>query len=291
MIARARSAGRLGTLAVVGVLLFTACSNGRAGVEAGRAEAEPPDERAGDTGAAESGDTGGVVDGQRAGEDDVTAGEEFRAPTPEDTTREAPAQVEIDPTTIRVATLPIGGSAGEPVGNLQCVDIGWSAPPEIPDGVTVVIEGLILEPDGHFAVSAQPCVGDAPTCGPGLAITPVQRCVAAVEWSGAAGPAGGSLRAAGTLVCEAEAAVCAGFADAVAARGGDFIELSGPQTGTTSSSDGADDPGDAPSGQGDAENDGGEEGGGVGGSTDGQVDADHDEEQNGDEGTSGNDEG
>lgn len=268
---RLRGAWRAGGVGLAAIVLVVACAGGRAGFE-------PNDDADG---------RNDLADGEATSESDGSeGGDDFEEPTPEDTTEEAPAEVVIDPTTIEVATLPIGGNPDDAGGNLQCVDVGWSDPPEIPAGVTVVIEGLALEPAGDFALSDQPCPGDAPLCLPDHAVTPVQRCTVAVEWTETAGNAGGWLDASGTIVCNADADICSGFADAVAERGGQSIELLPPPTGN-----GEDEGGSGSSDEGGEHGEDSEQNGVEGPPEDEHGDAEEDGEQNGAEGNTENGDG
>lgn len=284
MIERLRGACRAGSIGIASVVLVAACADGRVGN--GASNGDGADDLAGGEVASES--DGSEEDG------------DFGEPTPEDTTEEAPAEVEVDSTTIEVATLPIGGGADddENFQNFQCVDVGWSDPPDIPAGVTVVIRGLVLEPAGHFTLSDQPCPGGAPPCLPDHAVTPEQRCTVAVGWTDAAGDNGGWLSASGTLTCEADADVCSGFADAVAERGGESIELWPPRTGTTPFGNSEAEESSGSSGQGgeqgeDADQNGveGTENGQGNVEENGEQDSEQNSEQDGADGTPENGEG
>jgi hypothetical protein len=303
MMQRLGGARRAGSVGIVSVVLLAAC----AGIGAGGDDGDAP---AGGEVGSESGSSGGEVgsagDGSAAGglERDSSEGDDdFGEPRPEDTTEEPPADVQIDSTRIEVATLPIGGSADLLGEDLQCVDVGWSEPPVIPTGVAVVIQALVFEPAGQFALADQPCPGDEPPCRAGHPITPTQRCALAIEaWPETSGDTGGWLSASGTIICDAPPDVCSAFATAVAERGGQSIELlpllagaalstdgegqegGGPDRGTEPRDD-LDQPGD------DGVDEAGHPGAGRNGEQVDEQDGEQDGEQDADEDGSGNGEG
>lgn len=152
-------------------------------------------------------------------------------PETEQTTATEPADETDGGGTVAVELpgLPIGGNTSVVSDTLQCVDVGWTAPPELPGRLAIAVTGVGFAPSEGFQLSSEPCPGGAASClaedfrltadGP--------RCVVAVTWTG---PTLDEERlmffTAGTLSCPAERLPeCESFRDAVATEGSQAIAL------------------------------------------------------------------
>jgi hypothetical protein len=134
---------------------------------------------------------------------------------------------------VELPGLPIGGTASVVSPSLQCVDVGWTAPPDLPGWMGIDVTGVAFQPPGGFTLSSESCAG-APAClADGFRLTvDGPRCVVAVAWTGAAFEEEGSMSfSSGRLVCPAERVPeCEAFRDAVATEGPQSIPLEPPPT-------------------------------------------------------------
>ena len=107
-------------------------------------------------------------------------------PETEDTTAtEQPDDPTDDVVAVELPGLPIGGSATVVSDTLQCVDVGWSAPPELPDWIAITVTSADLQPRDGFALSQESCGGGTPPClADGVQLTATQRCYVAVTFTG-----------------------------------------------------------------------------------------------------------
>jgi hypothetical protein len=80
-------------------------------------------------------------------------------PAVEGTGPERPAPVgEAPPPAIRIASLPVGGGVEDDTVTHQCVRASWLGP-HIPDGVSIVVTAVRIEPRGLFAQAPSGCDG------------------------------------------------------------------------------------------------------------------------------------
>ncbi len=129
---------------------------------------------------------------------------------------------------VELPGLPIGGSTSVVSNTLQCVDVGWSEPPELPGWLGITVTGVGFNPADGFAVSSETCPG-APSClDPGFRLTVAgPRCVVPVTWTGPTLDAERLMFfTSGVLVCPPErVAECEAFRDAVTTEGAQAIPL------------------------------------------------------------------
>jgi hypothetical protein len=151
---------------------------------------------------------------------------------------------------IKIANAPVGGSGG--LGPRACLDVSWLDVP-IPDGTTIKLESIYLEPEGIFVLDQDICRGVAdagPTC-------------AGLEWKGGdsqtcsvglrqvarprppAGPSV-SVKLRVTVTCERQAD-CDSVDAAAKKKGGSQVSIGAdPNFGSTSESP-SESPSEAPS--------------------------------------------
>lgn len=149
-------------------------------------------------------------------------------PETEDTQTEEADDSDNDAVAVELPGLPIGGNAIVVSDTLQCVDVGWTSPPDLPDWVAVRVTGVDLQPADGFALSDEPCEGDAPPClGGEVRITTTERCYVAVTWVGPTLDSDRTLSfTSGEIVCTPDrVADCEAFRDEVAAAGPQSIGL------------------------------------------------------------------
>jgi hypothetical protein len=112
--------------------------------------------------------------------------------------------------------LPVGGNHSVESPTLQCADVGWTTPPDFPDGTEIKITGIGFGPEESFELSSESCPGDAPAClSDDFRLTGESRCSVAVAWTGE-GPGtddGGWLSlSSGEIFCEpGQVAACEAF--------------------------------------------------------------------------------
>src|SRR4051812_18466436 len=82
-------------------------------------------------------------------------------PAPEPTDPES-TQTKQNQPAISLATAPIGGNPDE-AGVKQCTAVAWLAG-AIPEGTTVTLGTVTLEPDNVFKLNQQVCSSDRPQC-------------------------------------------------------------------------------------------------------------------------------
>lgn len=150
------------------------------------------------------------------------------APATESTETEAADDSDNDAVAVELPGLPIGGNAIVVSDTLQCVDVGWTSPPELPDWVAVRVTGVDLQPADGFALSDEPCEGDAPPCLEGeVRITSTERCYVALTWVGPTLDSDRTLSfTSGEVICEPDRVdACNAFRDEVEAAGPQPIGL------------------------------------------------------------------
>ncbi|GAA1941417.1 hypothetical protein [Nocardioides marmoribigeumensis] len=128
---------------------------------------------------------------------------------------------------VELPGLPIGGSSIVVSDTLQCADVGWTNPPDLPDWIAVTVTGVELSPEGEFALSDETCEGDTPPCLEGeVRITTTQRCYVAVTWTGSTQDPGLLSFTSGEISCPADRVdECESFKAEVEAAGPQSIEL------------------------------------------------------------------
>jgi len=106
------------------------------------------------------------------------------APEAEDpNAEEAPESSGGDAVAVDLPGLPIGGDFGFTSPTVQCVDVVWTGPPDLPNWVGVTITRVAV-PDG-YTVSSSPCPSGAPPClGGGFQLTGDGNCSVAVALTG-----------------------------------------------------------------------------------------------------------
>jgi hypothetical protein len=83
-------------------------------------------------------------------------------PAVEGTGPERPAPAgEAPPPALHIASLPVGRGGGDDTATHQCVGVSWLGP-RIPEGVSIVVTAVRIEPAGVFAPSSSGCGG--PLC-------------------------------------------------------------------------------------------------------------------------------
>ena len=108
------------------------------------------------------------------------------APEAEDpNAEEAPDESGGETVAVELPGLPIGGESQVQSETLQCVDVGWSEPPDLPDWIGITVTGVAFTPPEGFNVSSESCPGGAPPClGGGFQLTGDARCYVAVAFTG-----------------------------------------------------------------------------------------------------------
>ena len=113
---------------------------------------------------------GGVSDGGTGGTGDTSATvaatnseEQTTEPSLEPTEPESTGPVEKKPS-IEIANAPIGGQTG--FGPEDCVAVNWLGTEPIPDGITIKLGSIALDPEGIFELDQGSCDDDdeAPPC-------------------------------------------------------------------------------------------------------------------------------
>ena len=170
------------------------------------------------------------------------------APEPEpepEGENEAPDEGGAGPVAVQLPGLPVGGGSQSESPTHQCVDVGWSEPPDIPSWLEVRLTGVAFTPPGDFALSSQPCPGDAPRCeDAGFRLTNTSRCALAVKWTKPSSEGPLEVRfTGGTMFCPAgREAECRTFLQQVQQRGPEALRLDPSPEGF-----GGDQPADEPS--------------------------------------------
>ena len=123
--------------------------------------------------------------------------------------------------------LPVGGSSNVVSDTLQCVDVSWSGPPDLPAGWGIAVSEVAFDPSSDFAESGEACPVDTPPCtASGVLLTSDGGCHVAVTWTQPNTDGGQLGFGAGTLACPpGQEAVCAEFRDEVETDGAQTIDL------------------------------------------------------------------
>jgi hypothetical protein len=152
------------------------------------------------------------------------------APDAEDpNAQEAPDESNPDAVAVELPGLPIGGTPVVLSDTLQCVDVGWSEPPDLPDWIGITVTGVTFTPAEDFTTSSETCPDGTPPClGEGFQLTGDERCHVAVAFTG--GPTIDDDRtmafSSGTISCPPDRVEeCEAFRDEVESEGSQFIGL------------------------------------------------------------------
>ncbi len=176
------------------------------------------------------------------------------APEAEDpNAQEAPDEANPDAVAVELPGLPIGGNTLVASDTLQCVDVGWTEPPVLPDWIGITVTGVTFTPEGAFAESPEPCEGGAPPClSAGFQLTGDARCFVAVAFTGGQSVEGQMSFSSGVINCPPERVEqCESFRDEVESEGPQSIDLeAAPSGGTTEGETGEGETGDGETGEG-----------------------------------------
>jgi hypothetical protein len=154
--------------------------------------------------------------------------EDTGSPETEDTDATEDPDDPSDPVAVELPGLPIGGNALVVSETLQCVDVGWTSPPDLPDWVAITVTGVQFEPSDGFALSDETCEGGAPPClDSDFQLTTSERCYVAVTFTGPTLESERSLSfSSGEISCEPDrVAECEAFRDEVTTAGPQSIPL------------------------------------------------------------------
>jgi hypothetical protein len=145
-------------------------------------------------------------------------------PAVEGTGAERPAPAGDAPPAIKIASLPIGGGADDDTATHQCVSVSWLGS-RIPEGVSIVVTAVRIEPAGVFAQSGSGC--GRPPCRASFAfLAQGDTCTVPVTAEGRPGSTA-RLHVDGTVRCpQGSQAMCREFA---ATAGQRSIELVVPE--------------------------------------------------------------
>lgn len=126
---------------------------------------------------------GGSEDSTSADQSDRLDAE---APDAEDpNAQEAPDEPGGEAVAVELPGLPIGGPTSVVSDTLQCVDVGWTEPPVLPDWIGITVTGVSFVPESDFTLSSEPCPGGTPPClDEGFQLTGDARCHVAVAFTG-----------------------------------------------------------------------------------------------------------
>jgi hypothetical protein len=108
------------------------------------------------------------------------------APQAEDpNAQEAPDRSHPDAVAVELPGLPIGGNTVVVSNTLQCVDVGWTEPPNLPAWIGITVTGVAFTPAEDFTQSSEPCPDGTPSClADSFQLTGDVRCHVAVAWTG-----------------------------------------------------------------------------------------------------------
>jgi hypothetical protein len=158
------------------------------------------------------------------------------APEAEDpNAQEAPDESNPDAVAVELPGLPIGGNTLVVSDTLQCVDVGWTEPPVLPDWIGITVTGVTFTPEGAFAESPEPCEGGAPPClSAGFQLTGDTRCLVAVAFTGGQSVEGQMSFSSGVINCPPDRVKqCQSFRDEVQSEGPQSIDLEAAPSGST----------------------------------------------------------
>ena len=150
------------------------------------------------------------------------------APEVEDpNAQEAPDESDPDTVAVELPGLPIGGPTQVVSDTLQCVDVGWTEPPVLPDWIGITVTGVTFTPEWAFAESPETCEGGAPPClSAGFQLTGDTRCFVAVAFTGGQSVAGEMSFSSGVINCPPDRVEeCEAFREEVQSEGAQVISL------------------------------------------------------------------
>jgi hypothetical protein len=198
---RARSrtgslAGTVGSLVAVLALLSAGCATPTVEL----ADEDPTDAAA---------DGGTEVP---SAENDVDA-----APPPEPSDPDEAVDPGVERLRFDLPGVPAGGSAEYVAADLQCVEVNWSDPPDLVDGVRLSVTAVDFAPQGVYELVNTRCPGPHPPCLPDWLGADI--CTVAVGWTGQPSTEDGELFFTRVLLaCESiPADTCRAFAREAAA--------------------------------------------------------------------------
>jgi len=171
------------------------------------------------------------------------------APEVEDpNAQEAPDESTANSVAVELPGLPIGGPTQVVSDTLQCVDVGWTEPPVLPDWIGITVTGVTFTPGWAFAQSPEKCEGGAPPClSAGFQLTGDTRCFVAVAFTGSQSVEGKMSFSSGVINCPPDRVQeCESFRDKVESEGAQSIPLEAAPSGGTSDGE----TGDGETGQG-----------------------------------------
>jgi len=184
---------------------------------------------------------GGAACGGGSGEESTSSDSsdsvDADAPEAEDpNAQEAPDEANPDAVAVELPGLPIGGPTQVVSDNLQCVDVGWTEPPNLPDWIGITVTGVTFSPEDAFAQSPEACEGGAPPClSAGFQLTGDVRCFVAVAFTGGQSVEGQMFFSSGVINCPPDRVEqCEAFRDDVESRGPEPIDLQAAPSGGTS---------------------------------------------------------
>jgi hypothetical protein len=159
------------------------------------------------------------------------------APEAEDPdAEEAPDETDPDAVAVELPGLPIGGNTEVVSDTLQCVDVGWTEPPDLPSWIGITVTGVTFTPADAFAASPETCAGGAPPClSAGFQLTGDERCFVAVAFTGGQSVEGSMSFSSGVINCPPDRVEqCESFRDEVESEGAQSIDLEAAPLGGTS---------------------------------------------------------
>jgi hypothetical protein len=177
----------------------------------------------GGSGESTSSDTSGSVDADTPEAEDPNA-------------QEAPDEADPGAVAVELPGLPIGGNTQVVSDTLQCVDVGWTEPPKLPDWIGITVTGVTFTPEDAFAESPETCEGGAPPClSAGFQLTGDERCFVAVAFTGGQSVEGKMSFSSGVINCPPDRVEqCQSFRDEVESEGSQSIDLEAAPSGGTS---------------------------------------------------------
>lgn len=106
---------------------------------------------------------GGSTPSGDSGAPEVPSSQETFANPSDEPTGPEPPQPTRDRPAIEIASLPVGGNVNSD-GTSQCAEVNWLGTKPIPDGVTVLVSGIGLDPGGVFRLDRGACSSDLGSC-------------------------------------------------------------------------------------------------------------------------------
>ena len=158
------------------------------------------------------------------------------APEAEDPNAEEAPEESGEAVAVELPGLPIGGNTEVVSETLQCVDVGWTEPPDLPSWIGITVTGVTFTPADAFAASPETCAGGAPPClGAGFQLTGDERCFVAVAFTGGQSVEGSMSFSSGVINCPPDRVEqCESFRDEVESEGAQSIDLEAAPLGGTS---------------------------------------------------------